>query len=1018
MTHLSIAPRCTRCHLHSGATNVKIPSKGSDQPLVLFIGDQPGATDDAKNEMFTGNAGQKLFELLDTVGIDQSVCRFTSIVRCIPWNDNESGPRQASQTEIDACLPHTEAEILTKDPVFIVTLGNGSLKSLIPSAPNIGKARKSRLYLELPRLSYIYNKAVRWAASQGHDPNDSGSELVVPQAPTEKIIRRYIAKAEALGFPHIEQRTFTVYPTYHPYATLRDDGQNIQNSIIEDLSYIKSQITGEKSIPFENYKLLESLDEIKENFEYLKDLHKKGELECITLDVETAGDTSNAEKVKVTGLSPYRSKKSKLLLYSISYGKGKAFTVPFQHCLSPFAEDKLGRLAIGGLTQDLLDHVPVVNFNIKFDLHWLADRLGINLNTINVVGDPFLAAWTLWNDTVMEKNLEVLVTSHVGMINHKEEMHNALAECYGTVFDDKGDPREPTMDDIDIDIVHRYCCADTDGTLRLHHWIESELKDHKLLDSHRHITVRAIVPTTMMERDAVRCDIEMLHKAKGEFEEKIDQVYAKLDEWGYGTTLVDSINSIKIDKAIKKGKKPPKQLIDSFCRKKAKNTLQLTSAAKNVLLFDILGLTPLKWGKEGPSSDKETLGNLLEQCVIHIGKPEDSGNEWTHKHEVVSVLRQFSADTKMYTSYIKPMPSHVGPDGLLHTNFGIRTTKTGRYVAKDPSLHVMPWKSIAKRALVPLDPSGLIFSADHSQAELRVLASVTKDEAMISAFNSGADIHRMIAAIVMGKPPEEVLDAERRRIKTIVFGICYGRHATTIAAQERISLVEAEKLIKKFFKLFPGVAAWVNSQHAYGKKYNCVWSPFGFRRIFQSFLDDNEKDRRSVNTPIQSGASDLSVLGIINIHKMLKSRKLMKSTLFGFVHDSTLFSVYPGELWDVGTIAKKGMHDLPQDELKWLKAPLKIDFEVGPSWGELTEAKLLPDRQVKFESCKPAYHDKLTEVFMSWPNPPELISQETIYELEDGSAIYQSLSAVKSRDAKTEEKVNAIWKFPPLQKAA
>jgi hypothetical protein len=264
-----------------------------------------------------------------------------------------------------------------------------------------------------------------------------------------------------------------------------------------------------------------------------------------------------------------------------------------------------------------------------------------------------------------------------------------------------------------------------------------------------------------------------------------------------------------------------------------------------------------------------------------------------------------------------------------------------------------------------------------------------------------------------------VLTAERRRIKTVVFGICYGRSARSIAVQEHVSEAAAQELIDKFFYRFPRVKEWVKKQHAYAKKHGKVYSPFGFVRLLESYLSDYERNNRAVNTPIQGSASDIGICGMRNVYRLLTRKgSPFKTTMFAQVHDSLLFSTYPGEIFDVLTICKKGMVDMPPREIPWLTVPIRVDFEIGPSWGELIEVKALADRQILFEKATPALYDRMCEIFMAWDNPPELIFSEKVLELEDGSQLYQSLSSVKIREAVKEEFYNSTWQFPQFIQAA
>ena len=190
----------------------------------------------------------------------------------------------------------------------------------------------------------------------------------------------------------------------------------------------------------------------------------------------------------------------------------------------------------------------------------------------------------------------------------------------------------------------------------------------------------------------------------------------------------------------------------------------------------------------------------------------------------------------------------------------------------------------------------------------------------------------------------------------------------------------------------------------------------GFRRLFQRSMEHAKRDRRAVNTPVQGAGSDLGVLGLINMDMLLERAATMRSTQFGFVHDSLLFSVYPHELFDVCVLAQKGMVDMINRQVDWLKVPLKIDFEIGPSWGDLVEMEVvLNQRQVRFVNAVPKYHDMISDIFLRWDIPPVCMEHEEVQELEDGSEIFQTMSSVATREAQKVTLINSTWQFPTLK---
>jgi len=961
---------CTKCPLHLSAFTVKVASRGSEKPRILFVGEAPGRVEDKAGQAFVGKSGKKLKELFGRTGIDEDWCRFTNVVRCLPPGQGGASVRPPYPEEVEACRDYLEAEIVSCDPIFIVPLGLSAIKFFCPNLKTVKGARGKRHVVEFPSITWSYKKYRKWLQIKGLDDE-------VKQVSSEGQMKAQLKKAIKSGFPNIPTKTYTVWPTFHPAAVLRGNAEAEQH-MVEDFSYIRHQITGESSIPWQKYRILKTLDEIKEVYENIKQLYLTGQIKHIVSDVETT--------TLETHLCPFYE----LLCFCITWGEEQSVTIPFNHKDSPFFNDKLLLDAVRSLTNELFELVPVANHNLKFDVQafWKA---GIHVKKVS--DDPMLAAWTLFNDTA-EHGLEALTTRYTDMLSHKEEFSLAyntlpnympLEEKYHRadgeipkfcIEDDSGNLYRPKhYGDVDFDILCRYCAADGDGTFRLQVVLEKILREKGLWESHQALAIRATLPVAQMEWDGIRLDVDMFRKSQKEFERSLSQITQWFEDRGY------------LEEAL--------EVVNTRLKKPAKSAKLTSTNVKRAIVYDILGFPVKKKTKNKdplkrlPSTDKEAIEECLEQCLKHKGTAKDKQGFYSHRIEALTKILTFNKDNKTLTSYLKRLPEQVDENKIGHTHLGIRTTDTGRFNCKSPSWHIIPWHSIIKKAIVPLHENGLIMVSDFAQQELRVLAMVTQDEKLLAAFSSDRDLHRYVASLCYKKPEEDITDAERRDTKSVSFGIIFGRGAPAIAAQLNISIDEAQGLIDLWMTTFPKVKEWIDRQHELAHKNMEVWTCSGFHRIFpEGMYDVGEIERRAQNTPIQGPASDICDYAMIRAQEILSKVTQLQSKLWVTIHDSLCFSIYPSELLPIANLARKTMVDLTQRELPWVKIPLKNDYEVGVTWGELLKMELLQEFG-KVELDGPTeYYDRFVECVMNWQKTPELLYEETrTKEGDDGSVV-------------------------------
>lgn len=974
--------KCTRCHLHKTAKTVKVESRGSDKPIILCVGEAPGNSEDSDGFAFVGDAWRELKSLMDQAGIKQEWVRYTNIVRCVPLKDPRRrgcGVRTPEPDEIEACSPYLESEILKVKPVYIVPLGGSAARYMIPRAKAISGVRRRRWNIEFPSVYFRFRKMLKWLrmTDQMH--------LLPKDTHTEGQQRRALEKAESHGFPAIPHQEFTVWPTFHPSYVLRGGGEEARQYILEDLAYLTKRITGKDDVPWDSYVFLDSLEKVKSVYSKIKKAYLGGSIDYVALDVET------------TGLHRFLLPHGELLLFSISDRAGRAYTIPFNHPESPFWKDTISLKAIISMTNDLLELVPLVGHNIKFDIHWL-NKVGIFPR--HVAGDTYLAHWT-WMGNIGEKKLETLATRHLGMISHKEEMEQALLDLppwipiedqyeqlalnltdylarYG---EKKHNPwaievdadgviyRERHMGDVDIFIVHKYCCADADSTGRLHEKLNDNLAKDNLLEPHDKYIIPAIIPTVEMERHGVKIDLKRFAQVRKGMEEQRDAVQDWFNE-NYASDVANILSDMPDVKNV------PKQIKLSSPRN------------KRVWLFDILKLPIAETTNKGePSTNRGSLEEILMKLRSKLdkNKKESVRKDLEDKIDCVKKLQEYNSPVKELNSYVRPIPLYADLDNVVHAGFGVCTTETQRYNCKGvPPWHGIKRGSLTKECVIPLHDLGVILIADWSQQELRMLANRCNDEAMIKAFHDGKDIHTFVTAMCQGKSMDEVVKKDRSKYKPVSLGVAIGgRGVAAVASEIGVSKEKAKKIVDKYLDAFPSVRYYHKQQEKQAQRDGEVWSSWGFRRILDKRkYDKDDLRRRGINNPIQMDAAITCVNALTMVSREISARK-MKSSIWATIHDSLCSSIYPGELWDYACMLEKIMVEWPAKNLDWLKVPLAIDFDIGVNWKDTLNLKLLADGLVEINGESTRFA-KLKQRMLKW-NPAPVIVKASREDGKDDS---------------------------------
>jgi DNA polymerase-1 len=451
----------------------------------------------------------------------------------------------------------------------------------------------------------------------------------------------------------------------------------------------------------------------------------------------------------------------------------------------------------------------------------------------------------------------------------------------------KAGKNQLTMRDVDIEKVKEYAGEDADMTLRLKAPFTEMMKENEILNLYHTMEAPLIKVLTDIEFEGVRINKEFLNE--------------------YSVKLGDMIDGIKkeiyTDAGVDFNIGSPKQV--------------------GQVLFDRMEI-PYRWKKTSSgqySTDVEKLTELAPQ------------------HEIVNKILTYRKYSKLKSTYVDALPLMINPKtGRIHSNFNQARAATGRLSSDKPNLQNIPIRDEAgreiRKAFEPRDEDHILLAADYSQIELRLIAEISGDEAMMDAFIQGNDFHRATAAKVYETPYDEVTANQRRNAKTVNFSITYGAGATNLSKQLGIKRKEATELIENYFNQFKGLKRYMDETKEFARENGYVKTMLGRRRNLRDINSKNgltrsNAERMAINTPIQGTAADMIKIAMINIHKEMKNQNL-KSKMILQVHDELVFDVYKPELEKLKTL----VDNLMKNALPNLKVPILVGMDTGNNWLE------------------------------------------------------------------------------------
>lgn len=344
-------------------------------------------------------------------------------------------------------------------------------------------------------------------------------------------------------------------------------------------------------------------------------------------------------------------------------------------------------------------------------------------------------------------------------------------------------------------------------------------------------------------------------------------------------------------------------------------------AQLGVILFEKLGLPSGKKTKRGYSTSADVLEKLKD------------------KNSVVSMILQYRTMTKLNSTYVEGLSGLIGKDGKIHAHFQQTVAATGRLSCTEPNLQNIPVRYEIGRQLrkaFVAEEGHTLIGADYSQIELRIMAHLSGDENLISAFNSGEDIHRKTAARVFDIDYDKVTSLDRSRAKAVNFGVIYGMSSFGLSEELHITRKDAENYISEYFEKHEAVKKYLDDQVKSGKEKGYSLTLCGRRRYIPEINSSNYMTRQfgerlAMNSPIQGSAADIIKIAMNDVYKELKDKR-MKSTLILQIHDELIINAVDDELDAVKELLVRNMENAMK-----LKVKLNCDLNTGKTWYDLKD---------------------------------------------------------------------------------
>ena len=512
--------------------------------------------------------------------------------------------------------------------------------------------------------------------------------------------------------------------------------------------------------------------------------------------------------------------------------------------------------------------IQKIGHNLKYDIKVLNNY---NISVKGPLFDTLIAHYLINPD--MRHGMDILAETYLG---YKTK---PISDLIGKKGKNQG-----SMRDVDLSLQKEYAVEGSDITLQLKHHFEKELIKSNTMSLFKEVEIPLVSVLSSMECEGINLNIKFLAKLSKEF-----QVEINLLEKEIFSQAGENFNIAS-----------PKQL--------------------GLILFEKLKLI------EKPKKTKTGQYSTSEEVLSYLSKD----------HEIIDNILQWRSLQKLLNTYIEALPREMNFETKrVHTVYNQAVASTGRLSSNKPNLQNIPVRTKRgqqiRKAFISRDNNHLIVAADYSQIELRIIAALSEDPDMISAFKNGEDIHQSTASKVFNVPLTEVSSEQRSNAKTINFGIIYGVSAFGLSQQTNLNRSESKELIEAYYLTYPKLRSYMQSQINFARDNGYVSTVLGRRRYIKDINSANAlvrgaAERNAVNAPIQGSAADIIKVAMINIHEKLISED-WKSKMLLQVHDELVFDVPKSELKELKIMVKKEMESAFK-----LKVPLTVDLGEGEHW--------------------------------------------------------------------------------------
>jgi len=514
--------------------------------------------------------------------------------------------------------------------------------------------------------------------------------------------------------------------------------------------------------------------------------------------------------------------------------------------------------------------IEKIGHNLKYDLKVLRNY---DLKVNAPLFDTLIAHYLINPD--MRHNMDVLAETYLDYIPQ------SITELIG-----KKGVNQGSMRDVPVEKQTEYAVEDADVTFQLKHHFAKEMEAAKTLDLYTKVELPLVKVLTAMECEGINLDVPFLE----ELSKNLTVDIQKLEEAIF-TAAGETFNLAS-----------PKQL--------------------GPILFDKLKLV------DKPKKTKTGQYSTAEDVLSYLAK----------EHPIVSDILDWRSLKKLQNTYVEALPKEINPKtGRVHTKYNQAVAATGRLSSNNPNLQNIPIRTPrgqqVRKAFIPRDENHILMAADYSQIELRIIAALSKDEGMVTAFQNKEDIHQATAAKVFNVPLEEVSRAQRSNAKTVNFGIIYGVSAFGLSQQTDLNRSESKELIDTYYATYPKLRSYIHDQVDFARDHGYVTTVLGRRRYLKDINSQNAvvrgaAERNAVNAPIQGSAADIIKLAMITIQEKLENEKWNSKMLLQ-VHDELVFDVPKDEVDTLKTMVKREMENAFS-----LDVPLVVDIGIGTNWLE------------------------------------------------------------------------------------